>query len=86
MTASRPAFMHLSPADTVGIALRALSAGEEALGVTLAADVPLGHKFAVTAMPAGAAVVKYGQVMGVATADIAPGYHVHSHNCAMSDS
>uniref|UniRef100_A4WP83 Altronate dehydratase n=1 Tax=Cereibacter sphaeroides (strain ATCC 17025 / ATH 2.4.3) TaxID=349102 RepID=A4WP83_CERS5 len=86
MTASRPAFLHLSPADTVGIALRALPSGEEALGVTLRADVPLGHKFAVVAMPAGTAVVKYGQVMGVATADIAPGDHVHSHNCAMSDS
>ena len=26
MTASRPSFMHLSPADTVGIALRPLAA------------------------------------------------------------
>ena len=38
MTASRPAFMHLSPADTVGVALRALKSGEAALGVTLLAE------------------------------------------------
>ncbi len=86
MTASRPAFMHLSPADTVGVALRALKSGEAALGVTLLADIPQGHKFAITAMAKGTAVVKYGQVMAVATEDIAPGAHVHSHNAAMSDS
>ena len=86
MSASRPSFLHLNPADTVGVALRALSAGEAALGVTLTADIPLGHKFALTAMPAGAEVVKYGQVMAVATTDIAPGDHVHSQNAGMSDS
>lgn len=86
MTASRPSFMHLNPTDTVGIALRPLAAGEAALGVTLRADIPLGHKFAVRPMAQGAAVVKYGQVMAVATQAIAPGDHVHSHNAAMSDS
>jgi altronate hydrolase len=86
MSASRPSFLHLNPADTVGVALRPLQSGEEALGVTLAADIPLGHKFALTAMPVGAQVVKYGQVMAVATVDIAPGDHVHSHNAGMSDS
>lgn len=86
MTASRPSFMHLSPADTVGIALRPLAAGKLVQGVTLRADIPLGHKFAMRPVAKGAPVVKYGQVMAVATVDIAPGDHVHSHNAAVADS
>ncbi|QFG37342.1 altronate hydrolase [Paracoccus pantotrophus] len=86
MTASRPSFLHLNPADNVGVALRALTAGEEGLGVTLRADIPLGHKFALKPVAKGRPVVKYGQVMATAMQDIAPGDHVHSHNAAMSDS
>lgn len=86
MTARQPSFLHLGPTDTVGVALRPLEQGERALGVTLRAPVPVGHKFAVAPMRVGAPVLKYGQVMGVATADIAAGDHVHSHNVGMSDS
>ncbi|GHG34866.1 UxaA family hydrolase [Paracoccus aerius] len=84
-SAARPATMHLSPADTVAIALRPLVAGEVHEGVTLADDVPLGHKFAVVPIPRGAAVVKYGQIMAEAKADIAPGQHVHVHNIGMAE-
>ena len=42
--------------------------------------VPSGHKVALRAVAEGAAVHKYGQVIGFATAPIAPGDHVHSHN------
>lgn len=83
--AARPATMHLSPADTVAIALRPLAAGEVHEGVTLADDVPLGHKFAIVPMPKGAAVIKYGQIMAEAKADIAPGQHVHVHNIGMAE-
>lgn len=82
---SRPASMHLSPTDTVAIALRPLSTGEVHEGVTLTGDIPLGHKFAVRAMPKGAAVVKYGQIMAEAKNDIAAGDHVHVHNIGMAD-
>ncbi len=43
---------------------------------------PAGHKVARVAIPQGAAVIKYGQTIGYATAPIAVGDHVHSHNCA----
>ena len=46
--------------------------------------IPSGHKVADAADPAGEIVRKYGQVIGAATADIAPGAHVHTHNLAMS--
>ena len=40
---------------------------------------------ATTFIPAGQTILKYGQVIGQATVDIAAGAHVHSHNLAVSD-
>ncbi len=71
-------------ADDVATALRDLAAGDTVMladgPVAIAADIPRGHKVAVRAVPAGAAVHKYGWPFGVATRDIAPGDHVHIHN------
>ena len=39
-----------------------------------------GHKIALVPIRAGEPVVKYGVVIGQATADIAPGTWVHLHN------
>ena len=62
----------LHPADTVAI-------------LTGKGVAPAGHKIARQAMPKGTPVVKYGQVIGYATEDIAEGAHVHSHNCAFGE-
>ena len=72
----------ISPSDSVGVALTALKKGESAEGVTLAEDIAKGHKFALRPIKKGERVIKYGEVIGQATADIAPGEHVHSHNMA----
>ncbi|MHA6344241.1 UxaA family hydrolase [Roseivivax sp. CAU 1761] len=75
--------MILSDSDTVAVALSDWPAGETRAGITAREEVKRGHKVARVAMPAGAPVVKYGQMMGVASADIAAGAFVHTHNCAM---
>lgn len=49
-------------------------------GVRVAANIPFGHKFAIRPMRAGAEVVKYGEVIGLARTDIGVGEHVHVHN------
>ena len=72
----------ITPNDSVGVALAPLKKGEEAEGVTLAEDIEKGHKFALKAIKSGEKVIKYGEVIGRATADIAPGEHIHSHNMA----
>ncbi len=41
-----------------------------------------GHKYAVCPIKKGENVIKYGNPIGQATADIAPGEQVHSHNLA----
>lgn len=71
--------LQVHPADSVAVALRPLAAGE-ALGITLREAIDQGHKFALRAHAAGDVVTKYGLPIGVATRDIAPGEHVHSHN------
>lgn len=49
---------------------------------SVAVDLASGHKYAVRAIGRGEAVVKYGFPIGIATADIRPGEHVHTHNLA----
>ncbi|MBE6777842.1 MAG: altronate dehydratase [Ruminococcaceae bacterium] len=55
---------------------------QDNVGVRLVAGggIPAGHKYALTAIPEGAEVIKYGAVIGRATAPIAPGEWVHTHN------
>ena len=43
-------------------------------------DFPLAHKLARRPIRAGETVLKYGAPIGVATADIPRGAHVHVHN------
>lgn len=42
--------------------------------------IDFGHKIALKDIKQGEQVVKYGQVIGIATQDIACGNHVHVHN------
>jgi hypothetical protein len=78
----------ISDRDNVATALEPLAAGRRLdLGehvVTLLENVPSGHKVALRAIAAGHPVVKYGSPIGVASADIAAGAHVHTHNLASS--
>ncbi len=79
----------LHPADDVAVALMPLAAGrmirigERAL--TLRDTLDAGHKIALTALPAGAPVRRYGQIIGFATRSIEVGDHVHSHNLAVGN-
>jgi hypothetical protein len=76
----------ISAADNVATALEPLEPGRAvsaAAGtVTVRDAIPRGHKVAVARIASGAAVVKYGSSIGVATSEILPGAHVHTHNVA----
>jgi altronate hydrolase len=80
---SAPDLIILDPQDTVAVVLSDMARGTTRAGLTAQDDIPRGHKIARTAMSEGDAIVKYGQVMGVAAQDIAVGSHVHVHNCAL---
>lgn len=72
-------------ADNVATAIADLAAGDRLFvdaDLRTAAAVGRGHKIALSPVARGEAVIKYGFPIGIATADIAPGDHVHSHNLA----
>lgn len=78
--------LRLHEADNVMVALRALPPGADlGGGLTTAEAIPAGHKLATRPIAAGEAVRKYGQIIGAATAAIAPGQHVHVQNLGMGD-
>ena len=76
--------------DLVGVAVRDLDSGQEVegwcmeddstLSVRAAQDVPLGHKIALRECGEGDRIIKYGVSIGLATAGIRAGDHVHTHN------
>ena len=84
--------IRIHPDDNVAVALRDLKAGEQlsadGLCVTAAEDIARGHKIALREIAEGEAVVKYGNPIGLARADIPAGAWVHVHNVrtALSES
>ena len=72
--------------DNVATALQPLAPGEvievEGRMVTVREAIASGHKIALTQIPAGDPVMKYGNPIGTATCDIEAGAHVHIHNVA----
>jgi altronate hydrolase len=81
--------LRLHPEDSVGVARRAVPGGAEledgTLRVRVDRAVPAGHKIAIAPVAQDGAVVKYGQVIGFATAAIEVGDHVHTHNLAVRE-
>ena len=78
--------IRLHPDDGVLIARSSLPPGMVvADGVTTTERIPAGHKVAIKPIAVGEPVKRYGQIIGFATAPIAPGQHVHTQNCGMGD-
>jgi altronate hydrolase len=82
------AVLVISERDNVATALHALEPGGPLqigeAAVTVREPIPSGHKIALRDIAVGQAIVKYGSPIGVATAPIAAGAHVHTHNVASS--
>jgi altronate dehydratase small subunit len=74
--------------DNVATALRRIEKSEtirvemedRILEVTLAEAIPAGHKFVLKDIAAGEPIIKYGEVIGLATRKIGQGEHAHVHN------
>ena len=78
----------LNEADNVATAVQALKAGQEAVvrcnrtlrRILINEDIEYGHKFSVRDVSNGEDIVKYGEVIGRAIADIQAGCHAHVQN------
>ncbi|MET4635176.1 UxaA family hydrolase [Kaistia defluvii] len=86
-TPSSPVIL-LNPQDNVSVARAVIPAGTVLPGSNVVArdEIPSGHKISIQPIEAGQPVLKYGQVIGTASAAIQPGEHVHLHNLAMQES
>lgn len=81
-----PRTLVLHPEDNIAVALSVIDQGAEtAEGVTALNRVPKGHKIATARIASGEPVRKFGQIIGFASSDIAPGDWVHEHNTGMGE-
>jgi len=88
---SHPHLLVHDARDNVGVVVvEGLEAGTEMLCVvthddssfelTATADVPIGHKIALTDLSEGDTAIKYGEDIGKMVGPAEKGGHVHTHN------
>ena len=78
----------LNETDNVATAVQVLTKGQtarvrrnrEEVEISIVEDIPYGHKFAVRDVTTGEDILKYGEVIGRATQNIASGSHAHVQN------
>ena len=76
--------LQLHAADNVAVARTELLPNvllPELNGLAVADNIPRYHKLATRPIAKNDLIIKYDQVIGIASQDIKPGQHVHSHNC-----
>ena len=84
----QPSALIVNPKDNVATSLKTLKSGElitltigsKTASVKLRDGIIPGHKFSITTIKRGEHIIKFGEVIGAATADIKLGAHVHVHN------
>ena len=76
--------IQIGPDDNIAIALCDLQAGDlvelESRSLRVLEPVLSGHKIALRDLVAGEKIIRYNMPIGSASADIACGAHVHTHN------
>src|SRR6476661_7459838 len=82
MAVSPTVALRLKAGDEVAIALRDIRAGEalRPFDITASTAIPFGHKVSLKALASGDVIHRLGQPVGVATAVIPAGAHVHLDN------
>ena len=84
MASSDPRLVLLAPEDNCVVVAQALRAGDRVAidgePTTLSRSIGVGHKLARRPIARGEKVLKYGAIIGTASAPIARGEHVHTHN------
>ena len=78
----------LNDRDNVAVALSDITrntlvrvkTGNKTVEIRTKQGIPFAHKFAISNVPKGHRVYKYGEIIGKATRPITRGQHVHVHN------
>ena len=85
MTLSDKSTLTLHPDDNIVVALKNLRVGDVVCdgSITVSEEVKRGHKICVKSVKQSTNILKFGQIVGAATQDIAAGTLVHTHNLSM---
>ena len=80
----------MNPKDNVATVIKKISKNEKliimnaqmkAIGeITAIGDIPFAHKIGIADIKKDENIVKYGEIVGKATADIKKGEYIHTHN------
>jgi arabinonate dehydratase len=82
---TEPRSIRLSPDDNIVVAVDQIRPGVAAAGVTARERIPRGHKMAIAKIAKDQPVRKFGQIIGFASKEVAPGDWLHEHNVVMHD-
>src|SRR5262247_2954831 len=82
---SVPRTLRLNARDNIIVAVDPVSPGCAVEGITATARIQRGHKMAAQPIARGQPILKFGQIIGFASDDIAPGSHVHTQNCSFAE-
>jgi len=83
---SPAAIIKTTALDNVGIVPDPLGLAKGTIvsaGITLTEAIPMGHKVALEDMPAGSAVIRYGQIIGHTNKDVTKGSWINETNLEM---
>ncbi len=89
MARENPHFLAHCDGDAVAVAVCDVEPGDAVVGyldgtpttaVTVASNIPLGHKVALQDISSGDQVIEYTLPIGTASTDITQGDYVHTHN------
>lgn len=79
--------IRIKEADNVAVAVHDLPAGAQVLPGLIALDpIPQAHKIALTDIPAGGEIVRYGVVLGYAKSNIPAGSWINEHMLTLPQS
>jgi altronate hydrolase len=79
----------ISGRDNVAVLVRTVPRGKSVYipdsheTVVAKQDIQLGHKIALSPIPRGSEIIRYGEAICFAAEDIAPGDWVHVHNTSV---
>ena len=84
----KPDAIVMNEKDNVATTLRPLVQGQKALVKTISGELIVelqeavlpNHKFAIHNVTSGEHILKFGEIIGIATEDIHRGMHVHTRN------
>ena len=80
MSNSEKLTVKLNNNDNVATALREIGVGEATQNLESINKIPKGHKIALRKINKGEKIIKYDQLIGVASKEILAGDHVHVEN------